>query len=504
MTLYDSVMDLALRRGFFFPSCEIYAKAPAGFYEYGPLGVAMRNRFLESWRSHLIRPEGMIEIDGSSIMAKDVFQASGHLEGFADLIVQCGKCHSIYRADRLVAEKTGRLIPERIDPAELGAIIGRDGIKCPNCKGDLGSVSQFSTMFSVQMGPLKEEAYLRPETAQSIFVDFARIYKTMRCKLPFAIAQYGEAFRNEISPRQALMRLREFHQAEIEIFFNPNEDIDEKKYQSASESRLQMLLDAASDSDSNLKAVTVKQSIDESIFPYRLIPYYLSILKGFYVAAGVKPETIRFRRLQEDEKAFYAAAGFDLEVNTSLGWIELVACNYRTDHDLRSHSKGSGEDLVVQENGSKITPHVFELSMGVDRSLYVILEQAFVRENERALLKLPRRIAPVQVAIFPLLTKDGLPEMAEAVRGALAGRFEVAYDESGSIGRRYRRNDEIGVPAAVTVDYQTMQDETVTVRERDSMRQWRVPIADLRTILEQFLEEDILPSGPELKAESGN
>ncbi len=491
MTLYESLTELALRRGFFYPSCEIYAQAPAGFYEYGPLGVSMRNRFLNHWRRYLLKPEGMIEIDGASIMAREVFASSGHLDGFADLIVQCRKCHSIFRADRLISEQLHKLIPERTAPAELDELIRTKGIKCQNCGGELGEVTSFSTMFAVQIGPNKEEAYLRPETAQSIFVDFRRIFKTMRVKLPFGIAQYGEAFRNEISPRQGLIRLRELHQAEIEIFFNPNNDLAEEKLQAVGDRTFQLLDDSQGARD-ELTKTTFSEASRQGIIPLRLIAYYLARLQEFYVAAGIKAERIRFRRLQENEKAFYAKIGLDLEVQTSLGWTELVACNYRADFDLTAHARGSGEDLAVMDEGQKVIPHVFELSMGVDRSIYTILELSFQQEAERAVLRLPRKIAPLDVAILPLLNKDGLPEKATQICNSLSGRFEISYDESGSIGRRYRRNDEIGVPGAITVDYQTLKDESVTLRERDSMQQRRVPISELSIVLEKFLNgEDI-------------
>ncbi len=478
-------MELALRRGFFFPSCEIYPQAPAGFYEYGPLGVSLRNRFLAHWRTSLLKPEGMLEIDGASIMAKDVFAASGHLEGFSDLIVQCTMCHSIFRADRLVSDKLRKIIPERTAPSELTQIIRTQEIKCPNDQGELGEVSPFSTMFAVQIGPNKETAYLRPETAQSIFVDFARIFKTMRVKLPFGIAQYGEAFRNEISPRQALIRLRELHQAEIEVFFNPQKDLAEEKVRPYSEDTFQMF--EGNESGRDLKKITFLEATEKGILPLRLIAYYLSRLQRFYIEAGVNPEKIRFRLLQENEKAFYAKVGIDLEVQTSLGWTELVACNYRGDFDLSSHTRGSGVDLAVMDDGQKVIPHVFELSMGVDRSLYTILELSFAREPERTVLKLPRRIVPIDVAIFPLQSRDGLPEKAAEVYNSLLKEFEASYDETGSIGRRYRRGDEVGTPAAVTVDYQTLKDETVTLRERDSMKQQRVSLADLAMVLRGFL-----------------
>jgi glycyl-tRNA synthetase len=358
---------------------------------------------------------------------------------------------------------------------------------CPNCQGELGEARSLSTMFQVQIGPNKEEAYLRPETAQSIFVDFARLYKTMRVKLPFAIAQYGEVFRNEIAPRQGLIRLRELHQAEIEIFFNPNIDLSEEKFQRVAQSSLRIQKSGVKSPDTTTQT-TVNEAYQTGLLPFRMVAYYLARLQEFYVTAGIPAERIRFRLLRDDEKAFYAKLAIDLEVKASLGWVELVACNYRADYDLTSHARGSGVDLSVLEDGRKLTPHVFELSLGVDRSIYTILELSYVQEAERTVLRLPRKIAPIEVAILPLVSKEGLPEKAALIHETLLDRFEITYDESGSIGRRYRRNDEIGVPAAITVDYQTIKDDTVTLRERDSMQQQRVSINELPTVLEQFLQ----------------
>jgi len=230
MMNYDKIMKLALERGFYFPSCEIYADAQAGFWEYGPSGVGLKNKFLELWRRELVRRDNMLEIDGSQIMSQSVFEASGHLSSFADPIIQCKNCKSTFRADKLIVESTKIEIPESADLTDFDKAILENNLKCPNCKGDLEPTRKFNMMFKVGIGPDGEPAYLRPETCQSIFVDFPRLYKTMRGKLPFGISQVGKSFRNEISPRQSLLRLREFYQAEIEIFCNPNKLNDFEKF----------------------------------------------------------------------------------------------------------------------------------------------------------------------------------------------------------------------------------------------------------------------------------
>ncbi|PUA33061.1 MAG: glycine--tRNA ligase [Candidatus Terraquivivens tikiterensis] len=483
MSLYDEIIKLALERNFFFPSSEIYGDAPAGFYEYGPLGISMKNKYIEAWRRELIRRDEMVEIDGSQIMPKRVFVASGHLESFTDPITKCTSCNAIFRADKLLEEVLRIPVPERLDTKEMDRLISEHNVSCPSCKGKLDKVSKFNMMFKVNVGASGDECYLRPETCQSIFVDFIRIYKTMRKKLPFAIAQYGKSFRNEISPRQSLMRLREFYQAEIEVFFNPKKANDFPKAREYEDYVLRL---KPLDEDKVVK-VSCKESVETGLTSSMLVAYYLALIQRFYQVVGIDMERFRLRQLSDEERAFYAKEAWDVEVLTSIGWIELVACNNRTDYDLSGHSRVSGQDLSVYDDGEKIIPHVFELSMGVDRSLFCILEHSYAKEGDRTVLKLPPTLAPVQVAVFPLVTKDGLDKKAREVYEALKLDFDAVYDESGSIGRRYRRQDEIGTPFCVTVDYQTMEDETVTVRERDTMAQERVPIKELKKYLEEKL-----------------
>ncbi|MEM2113760.1 MAG: glycine--tRNA ligase, partial [Candidatus Nitrosocaldus sp.] len=340
---YDAVTDLALSRGFYFPSCEIYADAQAGFWEYGPLGVAFKNRYIELWRRELVRRDGMLEIDGSQIMSKSVFIASGHLNSFNDPIVRCSRCSSVHRADRLIGEAINAIVPERIADEELYALIQKHNIRCPKCKGELSKVSRFNMMFKVSIGADGSEAYLRPETCQSIFVDFARLFKVMRCKLPIAIAQVGKSFRNEIAPRQSLIRLREFYQAEIEVFCNPKRLDDIDRFDEVKDVMLRI-------QDSNgIHEVTAAGAVSNGIIPNRLIAYYLALLNDFYSKTGIDMNRTRFRRLGDDEKAFYATVAYDFEVETSLGWLELVACNYRSDHDLRGHMQVSKENMEVMD-----------------------------------------------------------------------------------------------------------------------------------------------------------
>jgi len=478
VTNYDEVMKLALERGFYFPSCEIYSDAPAGFWEYGPTGVNMKNKFVDLWRRELVRRDGMMEIDGCQIMSKSVFVASGHIGNFTDPIVKCTKCSSTFRADRYITEKTGENVPERMADDEINAIIKKHNLRCPNCKGEFGGVSRFNMMFRVGIGPAAEEAYLRPETCQTIFVDFARVFKTMRGRLPLGIAQVGKSFRNEIAPRQSLLRLREFYQAEIEVFCNPSRLDEMPKFDEIKDTILRL------SDGSSITEVTAEEAVRKGMIPNKLVGYYLALLIEFYDKTGIDLKRSRFRRLCDEEKAFYASVAFDFEVETSVGWLELVACNYRSDYDLKGHGTTSKQNLEVVDpvDQTKVLPHVFELSMGIDRSIYTILEHCYYEDeqhDDRVILKLKPYLAPVLVGILPLMTKDGLGEKARKIHSDLKYDFDTFYDESGSIGRRYRRLEEVGAPFAVTIDQTTMQDDTVTVRHRDTMQQERVKTSEL-------------------------
>jgi glycyl-tRNA synthetase len=341
-------------------------------------------------------------------------------------------------------------------------------------------------MFKVKIGPSQEEAYLRPETCQSIFVDFPRIFKTMRGRLPLAVAQVGKSFRNEIAPRQSLLRLREFYQAEIEVFCNPNRLNDLPKFEQVKNTTLTLFTMNTS------RTISAEDAVREGYLPNKLVAYYMSLLTMFYSKTGMIMERTRFRQLSDDEKAFYASTAFDFEVETSIGWLELVACNYRSDYDLKKHSEVSKQNLNVIDpsDNTKVLPHLFELSMGIDRSIYSILEHSYYEdiESKRVVLKLVPQIAPILLGVFPLVTKDGLREKAQEIYTKLKLQYPTFYDESGSIGRRYRRLEEIGAPFALTIDNQTMKDDTVTLRYRDSMMQERLAVSEIPEFLDARID----------------
>jgi glycyl-tRNA synthetase len=486
MNTYDTVMKLALERGFYFPSCEIYGDAHAGFWEYGPTGTNMKNKFIELWRRELLRRDDMIEIDGSQIMSKNVFVASGHLDNFTDPVIKCKNCGATFRADKYIAEKSGKEIPELLSGNEIDKMINEYNLRCPNCEGSFLESNRFNMMFKVEIGPSKDEAYLRPETCQSIFVDFPRIFKTMRGRLPLAVAQVGKSFRNEIAPRQSLLRLREFYQAEIEVFCNPNRLNDLSKFEQVKDTSLELFI-----KNSN-HTISAEDAVREGYLPNKLVAYYLSLLTLFYSKTGIDMERTRFRQLSDEEKAFYASTAFDFEVETSVGWLELVACNYRSDYDLKKHSAISKQNLNVIDpsDNAKVLPHLFELSMGIDRSIYSILEHSYYEDIEakRVVLRLVPRIAPILIGVLPLVTKDGLREKAHDIYSKLKLDYSTFYDESGSIGRRYRRLEEIGAPFALTIDNQTIKDDTVTIRYRDTMLQERVKVSEISNFLDAIIE----------------
>lgn len=476
--MLEEIIKLAQQRGFFFKSADSYPNTPAGFWDYGPVGLALKNKFIELWRRLLVKKDGMIEIDGSQILPKAVFIASGHLNSFNDPMVKCNKCGALFRPDRLIEEKASRQVPERLSNEEYDDMLQRFDVRCPNCNSGLSGTSRFNMMFKLEVGGSKEEAYLRPETCQTIFVDFPLLYKTQRIKLPIGIAQVGKSFRNEIAPRQGLLRLREINQAEIEVFFDP-EKIEGKKFELYVERKLNL-------HEKNTKTLSYENAKSENLVSNKLEWYYLCLMEDLYLFSGISKEDIRFRILTDEERAFYSSAAYDLEVKLSVGWTELVACNYRSNYDLKRHSEISGTDFTVEIDGKKIIPHVFELSMGIDRSIYSILEKSYTQDGNRRYLRLKPYLAPYQTGIFPLVNKDGIDEFAYGIYKDLINNFDCFFDDSGSIGKRYARADEIGVPFCITVDYETLNDNTVTIRDRDTKGQLRIGVAELSKRLQKM------------------
>jgi glycyl-tRNA synthetase len=424
----DTIVNLAKRRGFVFPSSEIYG----GFrstWDYGPLGVLLKRNVKEAWwRSMVQNRDDIVGLDAAILMAPRVWEASGHVATFSDPLVDCRNCKERFRADQL---------------PDSGA--------CPNCgaKDSFTEARQFNLMFKTYVGPVEDDAsiaYLRPETAQGIFVNFASVQTTSRKKPPFGIAQIGKAFRNEITPGNFTFRTREFEQMELEFFVPPEEG-------------------------------------------QKWFEYWCEERMRWYLEYGIPQDMLKLRQHEPDELSHYSTGTADIEFLYPWGWGELEGIANRTDYDLSKHAEFSKKDLEYfdQENNRRYVPHVIEPSAGADRGTLAFLLAAYseeeVRGEKRVVLRLDPRLAPIKVAVLPLSKNERLSPVARDVAAALRPIFQIDYDEAGAIGRRYRRHDEIGTPYCVTVDFDSLEDKAVTVRERDSMAQDRVSIEKLVSYL---------------------
>ena len=490
----EKVMDLAKRRGFIWPSFEIYGGV-GGFYDFGPLGSLLKNKIIQKWREFYVLSEGFFEIDSPSVMPEEVLKASGHVDHFVDAMVECQKCGGAFRVTDVVREATSKDV-EGMPKEEMGQFMKKHKVRCPDCGGELGKIFDFNAMFRTAIGPGSQRVgYLRPETAQGIFVDFHRLQRHARGQLPFGVVQIGRGYRNEISPRQGIIRLREFTMAEAEVFFDPN-DPRHPNFSNVADEVITLLPAEEQIKDRKiLHSVTARSAVEKKYVCNELMAYYLVLTKRFLLDIGIPADAIRFREQTKGQRAHYSAETWDAEVSTErFGWVEVAGIAYRTDYDLSGHAKSSGQDLTMfsADKKRKVLCHVVEPSYGIDRPLYCVLEHAYVEEKNRVYLRLKKDLAPVEVGVFPLLNRDGLPEKAHEVYENLKCRgMMVEYDDSGTIGRRYARLDEVGVPYCVTVDHQTLKDGTVTIRDRDTTAQVRVELVELPSILRSLLCDEI-------------
>ncbi len=556
---YEQVIELAKRRGFLWNSFELYG-GTAGFYDYGPLGAMLKRRVENIWRDIFVINEGYYEIEAPTIGIEDIFIASGHVGGFSDPLTECQKCKEAFRADHLVKDVVDN--PDTLSADELTGVISKNNVKCPECGGKLGKVYEFNLMFKTSIGPGgKRTGYLRPETAQGMFVDFPRLTKFYRDRLPFGTTQIGKAYRNEISPRQGVIRLREFTQAEAEIFIDPR-DKTHPGFSEIGDIILNLYSREGQEAGESTE-MPIKEAVEKGIIAHEFLGYCLARTYQFLVRVGVSPDKLRFRQHMKDEMAHYAADCWDAEIQSErFGWVEVVGIADRTDYDLKAHAKQSetelavyipydkpkkverfivkpnmgilgpkfkgkagkiatalkalkpqeltgdiirleidGEQITIEKDtvtyenvseevhGETIIPHVIEPSFGIDRITYSLLEHSYheeeakeegEEEETRIVLRLPPEVAPVQAAVLPLLTREELIKPAnEIVKNLRKAGILVSFDDSGTIGRRYRRNDEIGTPYSITVDYDTLKDCTVTIRDRDTMRQVRAGMDDI-------------------------
>jgi len=569
----EKLVELAKRRGYFFPSAGAYGGV-AGFYTFGPQGAALKQNVEDAWRERFAVREGHQEIDAPTVMPEPVFEASGHLDGFDDMLVECANCGESHRADHLIEDNTAIEEAESIAIEEVEELIDEHELVCPSCGAALAGepVEDFNLMFGTNIGPgSSSPGYLRPETAQGIFVEFPLLKEYARNQLPFGVTQIGKAYRNEISPRKSVIRTREFTQAELELFVDPEENDPDLSRVEDVEVRLYPIGEQE-DEDGELIETTIGEAVEDGTLASPWIAYYLGVAQEWYERVGVDADRFRFRQHLAGERAHYASDCWDAEAELDGDWIELAGFAYRGDYDLSKHAEHSDEDFTifkqydepvtveratvdpdmsylgpefggqaqavadaladlaeedrsafegedvtvdvegeeytvpvektdfsvdeVTESGEHITPHVVEPSFGVDRLLYTILDHAYAEDEvggeERTYLSLDAEVAPTTVGVFPLMDKEGLGERARDLAADLrAAGLSVNYDDSGAIGRRYRRQDEIGTPFCVTVDYETLEDGTVTVRERDSTEQLRVPVDDLDETLTALSEGDL-------------
>jgi len=435
-----TLVSLCKRRGFIFPSSEIYGGINS-CWDFGPLGVELKNNLKKVWWNAMTRQEDIVGLDASILMAPQVWKASGHIDGFSDPLVECKKCKSRFRQDNV------------------------SGTKCPNCGGELSEPRQFNLMFKTFMGPVEESAavvYLRPETAQGIYVNFENVQTSMRKKVPFGIAQIGKAFRNEITPGNFIFRTREFEQMEMQYFVKPG--TDEKFMESWMKTRMQ-----------------------------------------FYLDFGIKKEKLNFHQHGDKELAHYAKSAFDIQYEFPIGWQEIEGIHNRSDFDLGNHQKLSGKSLLYFDEASKekYLPYVIETSAGCDRNCLTFLCDAYreektagtvgedgkdAGEDVRIVLGFHPDIAPIKAAILPLSKKEPLQTYSRNIFKDLSLDNLVQYDETGSIGKRYRRQDEIGTPLCITVDFQTLEDHQVTIRHRDTMKQDRIAVSNLKEYVRNKLK----------------
>jgi len=484
---YEVISELARRRGFFWPSFEIYGGV-SGFFTYGPLGAALKRRIEDKFRAFYIRPLGILEIESSVVMPSKVFEASGHLDHFKEPMIECSKCKRKFRADHVLQEQAGMIDveTEKLSPQELMKEIQKRNVHCHECGGNLGNPDYFRTMFTTTIGPYSDAVgYGRPEAAQGIFVEFKRLWEYARERIPFGVVQIGHALRNEISPRQGLLRQREFSIMDVEFFFDPEEPECTRLKEVENEKLRLLLAEAKLKGEKEAIEVTAKEALNNGYIKTEWQAYFMVLAKFFLKELGVPEERQRFIEKLEWERAHYSKQGFDQEIYLDRwGWEEVSGHNYRTDYDLKHHMEFSGVDMQVSKEGRKFIPHVVEPSFGSDRLVYIAFEYAYQRRDNRTVLVFPRDLAPVQMGVYPLVSKDGLPEKSKEVFQMLINKgFTVEYDEAGSIGRRYARADESGTPLGITIDYDTLKDEAVTIRNRDSWKQVRTEIKELPELL---------------------
>ncbi|GLI12735.1 glycine--tRNA ligase [Methanobrevibacter arboriphilus] len=567
---HEKMINISTKRGFLWPSFEIYSGV-SGFTDYGPLGAILKNNIMQLWRKQYIAGEGFYEIESPTVTPEEVLKASGHVDNFTDPMAQCDGCKDVFRADHIIEEVTN-LEVEGMTNEELDKIVKKHNVNCPNCGDKLSQIWNYNLMFKTNIGAKgNKTGYMRPETAQGIFILFKRLSRFFKNKLPFGTVQLGKAYRNEISPRQGVIRLREFTQAEAEIFVDP-ENKTHPKFNTIADEKLVLNSQKTQIEGKDPITISAKEALENGIVANEILIYQIYLAKKFLKELGIPDEVLRFRQHLPNEMAHYAIDCWDVEVKTDrYGWVEIIGIADRGDYDLKSHSKHSNEELNIfiqyeepkiisktiakpnmakfgpsfkqnapkvksflenidsvmvekiktsikkdgiyealidgeafeiknehvtfedveeEIKGKKIIPHVIEPSFGIDRILYSVLLHSFhtaETEEDKEYFKLANSIAPIQVGVFPLMNKSELNSLATEITTNLRNSgFMVDYDTSGTIGKRYARADEIGVPIAITIDYDSLEDNSVTIRDRDTEEQERVSIKNLKKVVGNY------------------
>ena len=453
-----TIEEIAKKRGFFWPTQEIYGGA-SGFYDYGPLGTLMKRKIEQMIFDYYINIEGCIAFESPVLTTLKPWKISGHAENFSDPAVDCTGCGKSFRTDQI------------------------DSSKCPECGSEFSESYETNLMFKTEIGTGKNkiDAALRPETAQTTYMSFKRLFEMARKKLPFGVIQVGKSFRNEISPRKAIIRMREFSQAEIQFFMFPEH---ENNYEVKSDFEVDVLRKE----DQPGGIISRRNIKDISNIAGKAVTHLLEASLILYEKMGIDMSKIRLRQHTEDERSFYSSDTWDVEfLSDDYGVVELVGVAKRTDYDLKCH-EASGESMEVNFDEKKMIPHVIEVAYGLDRPIICIMESCLKEEDDRTFFTFPLEISPYQVAVFPLVKKDGLPEKAKEIFNMLKKDFQCLYDKAGSIGKMYYRQDEAGTPFCITVDYDTEKDDCVTIRNRDNQKQERIKIEELKKYFNSILK----------------
>lgn len=470
------------------PSPEIYGGL-AGFYTYGPLGKLLKNKVENSVRK-IFNSNELRELEGPTILPDEVWKASGHLETFKDRTIMCTKCKSVFRADKLIEEKFDVPADSFSNEKILGFIKEKE-IKCPTCKGNLeNNIETQSLMMKTKVAG--KDASLRPETATVTYLPFLRNYTYFRKKLPFGVFQIGKAYRNEISPRQNVLRGREFTQAEGQIFVDPKEKNNWEKFEEIKKEKLPFWNYECQNENKEIEKISVEEALSKKFIKSKVYGWCIWLAYHQFISFGIPENRIRLRQHHPDEKAFYADDAWDIELKlNNYGWTEVCGVHDRTDYDLKQHSEFSGQNLQAsRENGEKFFPHVLEIAFGTDRPTFALIDLFYDKKEEgegKTIFRIPYHIAPIDISIFPLIKNPELLKISERIKKDLEKDFIVNYDVSGSIGKRYLRSSTAGVPYAITIDNDSVNKLDVTIRNRDTKEQKRIKISNLKNILRELI-----------------